>query len=998
MNNFTLPPKQVFEPITEATKKAFRDECSLFTRYLQGYLRILRLFHRKANTCKTPRQHALALVWLNNQLLAHFNQLPSVAELKTEAWLSDLEELTLVISGKLEEKVPVAEIAETLFPNENNSGFTRFFKSVKGFTFRTHTTLRKTGNFFGKVIKKEPTPLPIWYRNLPLQNIAIAHYSAGMLRSIAPWSDELLLNFSKLLLKLDDTNRRLDNFGFGKTAVDYAITEEESDLSAIIESVESIVAEVRGLFAGIETKIEAKSDEIYDQFSVACRLGGTLDLPSRKFSQNKLSRKYKKAKEQLEKLMTGRTQAIFALMDDLQFNRELLLSVHSIGQQRLIMCDNLVPPVKETILPSIEPVLTYYREVMLDIENSTDFDADLPKITQKTYQKLNRNLLKTAILRPAEANIPEIIGKYESRTLILLQSIVTERIILKNEKYTKPVKKSEYEYVSPGELIGFETLPNFSKQFAQIKQDTTLAVETLRSELKELQKITDYTLKAGGDIFADEDETPPLQIVKEGFKRIYSKAQAIRRNAESITEKPIADISEASKRTILSLLELTNNESAMNMKLRIAKASTLQRTIELRNAFTDYLKHLIPNLWHELTRLVNLIGGVYKYYQKRFGISKADDAISTDLSDYLSETEQAIKLLPYIYRRLFAPDPNLEAELYVARSTESQTLEKAYSNWIKGRFASVAIIGEKGSGRTTLIKQFFNNQLIQVRWLNPETIIYTQTDLLPFLAQIPELSGSDSIETLISKANNIKMPVVVVVGNIQKLFMKRVGGFDALEGLFRIISETGKSIFWVCSVTKYTWQYLNKSANIADRFAYVIPLSNLNEDEINHAILKRHSISGFTLRFKPTKKLKSNNKYKRTPENKRGEIAKTDFFDHLNEFTGSNLSLAFLFWQRATLKVTEKKITVGYNEHHDYSFLSKYPDFKVFTLHALLLHDGLTITQHAELFSKKESYSLSHFLLLEDDGIVFNKKGTYILNPLLYRQVVNLLKAKNFIH
>jgi hypothetical protein len=82
----------------------------------------------------------------------------------------------------------------------------------------------------------------------------------------------------------------------------------------------------------------------------------------------------------------------------------------------------------------------------------------------------------------------------------------------------------------------------------------------------------------------------------------------------------------------------------------------------------------------------------------------------------------------------------------------------------------------------------------------------------------------------------------------------------------------------------------------------------------------------------------------------------------------------------------------------DYSFLTNLSNDKVFALSVLLLHDGLREEDYANIFDVSLDKSRLLFLLMRDDGIIVKQNDLYIINPLLYRQIVGLLKSKNIIH
>ena len=70
----------------------------------------------------------------------------------------------------------------------------------------------------------------------------------------------------------------------------------------------------------------------------------------------------------------------------------------------------------------------------------------------------------------------------------------------------------------------------------------------------------------------------------------------------------------------------------------------------------------------------------------------------------------------------------------------------------------------------------------------------------------------------------------------------------------------------------------------------------------------------------------------------------------------------------------------------------------MFALAVLLIHDGLRIEDHSKMFNVTLSHSRLLFLLMSDDGILVNQSDVYMINPLLYRQIVRVLKSKNILH
>ncbi len=71
---------------------------------------------------------------------------------------------------------------------------------------------------------------------------------------------------------------------------------------------------------------------------------------------------------------------------------------------------------------------------------------------------------------------------------------------------------------------------------------------------------------------------------------------------------------------------------------------------------------------------------------------------------------------------------------------------------------------------------------------------------------------------------------------------------------------------------------------------------------------------------------------------------------------------------------------------------------KIFALHALILHDGLDIEQYAMVFNQDPEEAKMLLYLLHEDGIITIRDDDYVVNPLLYRPAISLLKSRNLLN
>ncbi|MBZ0199086.1 MAG: ATP-binding protein, partial [Ignavibacteriaceae bacterium] len=426
----------------------------------------------------------------------------------------------------------------------------------------------------------------------------------------------------------------------------------------------------------------------------------------------------------------------------------------------------------------------------------------------------------------------------------------------------------------------------------------------------------------------------------------------------------------------------------------------LERSKRYKDEAVQRIKNFVPIAVAKAKEGFEQTKGFYKRGIKIFGLAPKQVGISSEISDFLAETYKAIQLLPFVYQRLFKVEPLITSRFFEGRVTELNQLNNALSNWEKNYFAPVVLVGEKGSGATTTINIFLQSLEInkKIYRVSIEKPTYSEKDFLNLLSGLFNHQQFSCTEDVINYLNSLPSRSVVVIENLQHIYLKAVSGFNSFKIFFEIISQTNKNIFWITTSTLYAWQYLDKTITVADYFGYVIKLNELTNNQIVEMINKRHRVSGYNILFRPSADDLESKAYKKLDDSGQQKYLRDEYFNTLNKFSKSNISLALLFWLRSTTDVTKDTITIRSLKNLDFSFLGSLSNQKIFTLAALMLHDGLTVEAHSEIFSLTTTQSRLSLLVLFDDGIVIKKGDLFLINPLLYRQTVSLLQSKNIIH
>jgi len=205
------------------------------------------------------------------------------------------------------------------------------------------------------------------------------------------------------------------------------------------------------------------------------------------------------------------------------------------------------------------------------------------------------------------------------------------------------------------------------------------------------------------------------------------------------------------------------------------------------------------------------------------------------------------------------------------------------------------------------------------------------------------------------------------------------------------IVSTNSQALWICSVSQNACNYLNKTISLKENFDYIVELDNLTSDEIRKIVLKRHRLSGYIVQYEDDIKTSENNK---NTKDRQSQLEK-DFFMELNRFSNSNISLSLYYWMESISKFTDKELFIKRFISPDFAFLETLSAEKIYTLLLIVLHGKITVDIHAAICNQSAAKSLKILTILKEDSLLILKGANYMLNGILYRHVVQLLKSRN---
>jgi hypothetical protein len=323
---------------------------------------------------------------------------------------------------------------------------------------------------------------------------------------------------------------------------------------------------------------------------------------------------------------------------------------------------------------------------------------------------------------------------------------------------------------------------------------------------------------------------------------------------------------------------------------------------------------------------------------------------------YLSQTlgvESRSDRAPMIYQRLFRLTPVEDPRFLVGRQYEMNALGEARRLWEANREAAVLIVGERGSGKTSLLNCAVQRPLSGLEIIRADFSkrLTRREDMNEFLGGLLK-TEPEAVETALNTGKR-----VIILEELERTFLRHVHHFEAIRTLLNLISKTSQHTLWIISINYFAFRILNATLRLEPHFSHRVNAMSVDQSHLREAVLLRHNLSGLRLQFAPapsygayTERIRKMAGIKTESEN--------DFFDALYRESGGVFRTAFALWQRY---IDHPEAGVLYMRFpampHYEAITNSLNDLDLFTLAAILQHGSLTPAEHSIIFQVDEARS-----------------------------------------
>ena len=282
----------------------------------------------------------------------------------------------------------------------------------------------------------------------------------------------------------------------------------------------------------------------------------------------------------------------------------------------------------------------------------------------------------------------------------------------------------------------------------------------------------------------------------------------------------------------------------------------------------------------------------------------------------------------------------------------------------------------------------------------------------PFDLQLAKGTQRGEVENRVHEQLEALPPQVIMVDDVHYLLRRTVGGFESITSVLNIIQACSDVHFWVVSLHRPAWRYVEGVSSSVHLFRDHIQLCELGPEQLSETLLARTEAAGLEARFDDL----VNRRTAGDDEVKARKRATAAYWRILAETSLGNPQVALQFWLSSLGPLNgsgneddgrlpgdtgangKRPIRVHNFLGPSKEEVEKMSDDYLFVLTALVVHDGLGLEDLADVLNvpgKQLAVTCQH---LESLGMLERTRRTYSISPRWQPVVLRCLDQRNFAH
>lgn len=874
--------------------------------------------------------------------------------------------------------------------------------------FKTKLISKKAINPLRRLFKMKPYELVTWrVRKVPFRLMAAHYLHIRLAEMLVPVTWQFMQDLNNVLMQLWKFDNKTDET-IQQLLTQNKLTEELAEALRLEEAdalIEKLQEELYQIEIKYQQEVQRQFAAVMKKLDKALAIADTPDLSLRRLNPRRLEAERQLVTQKFDTGLHRWENTHRTLFDDWAVDVEIVLLYYHVLSQLEVLREQIDTYIEDILKPDFEKLRSFLNTSASRLKQDAGTLDELLQSLQKERRKLNRELIDTLLAKTIEVlsvGFTDDILQFENKTLTAADEVTEKRSFVKNMNYEKGVRDSEINYISPRELLHFESLPHFRKAIQDVNGHVRGMLENARLKLLAMGTVADFSLESAMMLPDQKQVTADkvLEVATEGYARAEDHLNQANEIIRSIYDEPLTNLRQAVHVFNTEIQELKNTDNILDLNIRIARIKAINRSKKARQDALKWLRNIAPKA---ASMLRNRFSDTYALVMKlryRIGFAPPRKHISYELTEFISQSQQSLDKLPFVYQRLYQLRPTDEDRFFVNRLAELDQMKLAFDDWQKERFVTVAVLAEKGSGITSFINYYLRDAAPSLKIIHeePKIRISLVHDYLRFFEDILGVEKFEDNQQIIEYLNRRPDRLIIILENMQRFYLKKITGFECLKMFFELMMQTSRKVFWITSFTVHAWNYLNLTVRISDQFVREVWLAQLDEAIIMNIILKRNSLSGYKISFEPSDENVTSRSFKNLKEDEKQSYLQKQYFKDLRQLSDGNISLAQLYWLRSIHSITDDTITIASIREIDVSFVKELPSNYLFILHAILVHDGLTGEAYGDIFHMSATQAQNLLQPLLEKGLLIQKGDVYTINPIIFRQVVNLLKSRNFIN